>query len=1110
LQGTLQVTVQDELSAYGAGSPNVSNATVSVSDFLTGSNILTAVTGSSGILLFSNLASAYYSVAVSAPDHGSFSTTLLVNPNQTNDLTAFLPLNLVDYTWVVTPTSVADHYVFTLDTTFATEVPWPVVTLSPGAIDLCGLSGQTNQIDLTITNSGLITAQGLNLYFGTHPDWSIQPLASDLGDLAPLSSLVVPVVITRLGSGTSVPHNVAAQLSYHVATPTQTNTTIVPVYVFDANPLDCEPGSPTPPPVPITCTNCISGIEDTNSGGTAAWGVPGGGARTGGASGGSGGGAGPTISFPSYSFQTPQGALVQVKLRIEQSAVIARDAFSATLQLANNSGAVVTNLSVSLVVYDASNQVATSLFGIPPPQLTGLNAADGTGVLAVGASGNGTWTIIPATNAAPLAPTQFSVGGSFSYVVNGEPVTVPLFPVPITVLPTPILNVDYFLQHDVYSDDPFTPQIEPSIPFALGILVQNKGYGSANDFSITSAQPKVIQNSNDLVIAFSIIGSQVGTNQSVSPSLTLDFGDVGPQANAEGLWLMTSTLEGQFVSFAASFQHTDDLGNTNTSLINQVRIHELNHVVRLTVPTDDGLPDFLVNDTTNVDALPDIVYSSDGSTDPVTSITNAITSGAPSANNSNITLTASVPAGWVYLEVVDPGGGNYPIASVQRSDGTNLLVGPNVWQTPARIHMVPPKPNNLIHIFDYDSSGSYTITYGQQVTAPSVTTLAGVATNATSATLNALVNPNNAVTTVFFEWGATTNYGSTAYAPELTSLLNTPQDASAVLENLSPQTTYHYQAVALNSAGTSYGGDVTFTTPTLPPPVITNVGPFSIAVGQGLIFTNHASLSVVYTLGAGAPAGAILTTNGVFNWLPSCVEGTSTNLITIWATDLGSPSVSNSMSFLVTVGDCVQVGLGSTVVQGGQNGCVPVTLTSSLALTNLSFDLLANTNYLNDWSISSTNVAVGNTGVDSPAPGMFHFLMTAAPGHALTGPTILADLCFNALAGHSAFLPLTITNFQGTESNGVPAGNAAGQPGQVILVGIEPLLQAARGTNSAPVLLLYGKPGSNYQLQSVSSLGSTNWQPGPSTTMTNLLQVFAGLGGSNAPAAQFYRAVLLP
>ena len=98
LVGSLQVTVQDELSTYGAGSPNVSNATVTVSDFLTGSNLLTAVTVSSGILLFSNLTSAVYKVDVAAPDHGSFSTTLLVAPNQTNDVVAFLPLQLVDYT----------------------------------------------------------------------------------------------------------------------------------------------------------------------------------------------------------------------------------------------------------------------------------------------------------------------------------------------------------------------------------------------------------------------------------------------------------------------------------------------------------------------------------------------------------------------------------------------------------------------------------------------------------------------------------------------------------------------------------------------------------------------------------------------------------------------------------------------------------------------------------------------------------------------------------------------------------------------------------------------------------------------------------------------------
>jgi hypothetical protein len=39
LTGNLQVTVQDELSIYGAGQPNLAGATVTVSDFLTGTNV---------------------------------------------------------------------------------------------------------------------------------------------------------------------------------------------------------------------------------------------------------------------------------------------------------------------------------------------------------------------------------------------------------------------------------------------------------------------------------------------------------------------------------------------------------------------------------------------------------------------------------------------------------------------------------------------------------------------------------------------------------------------------------------------------------------------------------------------------------------------------------------------------------------------------------------------------------------------------------------------------------------------------------------------------------------------------------------------------------------
>lgn len=478
-------------------------------------------------------------------------------------------------------------------------------------------------------------------------------------------------------------------------------------------------------------------------------------------------GGGPGQISPPPTYGPPTGAIVDVKLEIDQNAIISRDGFNATLKLSNNSGVEITDLQVTISPQDADGEPAGEFFGIAPPKLVGLNAVDGTGSIPVGNSGTASWTIVPTTNAAPLAATKYAIGGTLAYMLNGQQVTIPLFPVPISVLPCPIFTVDYFLEHDVYSDDPFTPQVEPKVPAALGLLVQNKGHGTASDFSITTAQPKIIANSNDLIITFEIIGSQVGTNHSLVPSLTMDLGNIAPQATAQGLWFLTSTLEGSFVSYSASFKHRNDFGNVNTSLIDSVRIHEMNHLVRITSPIDDALADFLVNDSTNVDAMPGIVYSSDGTTFPVTSITNGLTFGAPSAVVSNITFTATVPTGFVYFEVVDPSGGNYSIASVTRSDGTPLLVGPNVWQTPARFHMVPRRLNNLIHIFDQDSTGSYTITFGSRAVGgnlpPTLTPIADqtVAVGSLLTVTNAATDSNVSPVPLVFSFGPGAPTGAT-------------------------------------------------------------------------------------------------------------------------------------------------------------------------------------------------------------------------------------------------------------------------------------------------------------------------------------------------------------
>src|SRR5438874_8807935 len=79
-----------------------------------------------------------------------------------------------------------------------------------------------------------------------------------------------------------------------------------------------------------------------------------------------------------------------------------------------------------------------------------------------------------------------------------------------------------------------------------------------------------------------------------------------------------------------------------------------------------------------------------------------------------------------------------------------------------------------------------------------------------SATLNGTVDPHGFSTSVHFEYGTTTSYG-TMTAPQ-TKTGNTYQNVSANISGLSASTTYHFRIVAMNSAGTVHGADRTFTT----------------------------------------------------------------------------------------------------------------------------------------------------------------------------------------------------------------------------------------------------------------------------------------------------------
>lgn len=94
---------------------------------------------------------------------------------------------------------------------------------------------------------------------------------------------------------------------------------------------------------------------------------------------------------------------------------------------------------------------------------------------------------------------------------------------------------------------------------------------------------------------------------------------------------------------------------------------------------------------------------------------------------------------------------------------------------------------------------------------PTVTTNAATNITSSSATFNGLVNPNGLNTTYSFEYGFTTSYGNTiSTGTELIGTSN--QNVTANVSGLIANTIYHYRLTATNSAGTTYGADIQFTT----------------------------------------------------------------------------------------------------------------------------------------------------------------------------------------------------------------------------------------------------------------------------------------------------------
>jgi hypothetical protein len=619
--------------------------------------------------------------------------------------------------------------------------------------------------------------------------------------------------------------------------------------------------------------------------------------------------AGPELHGFGGTLPPPAAVCAKVRLELSQDITLTRSAFRGTLVLENNSGGSLTDIQLTVDFRDGNNQSAASLFAVRGPTLSGLSGVDGSGTLANTATGSAEYLFIPTLDAAPTQPTGYYIGGTLRFKENGQTVTIQLLPGAITVLPEARLTLEYFQQRDVYSDDPFTPEIEPSEPFVLGLRARNGGAGIARNFRIASAQPRIIENEKGLDIDFKLIGARLD-NQPVDPSFTMNLGTIDPGASKTVLWDMASNLQGKFVDYRASFEHVDALGGKNLSLIEAVTVHELIHLVQDDRVGSDSLPDFLVNDSPDQQSLPDVLYLSTGLNEPVTLAGNPTVDSPATTNDLVVQLTATMSPGWSYLRLPNPGA-DFRLMSATRADGKSLRIGPNIWTTDRSFPSAQTGAvrEQLLHLLDHNSSGSYTLRF-----APTVAD-----TNAPASAVAAL--PTSSPSRFAVEWSGSDGAGESgiAFFDIFVSINGSPYTnwlarttlRSALFDGINGS------RYAFYSRATDLDGNVEVV-PTVPdaqttansantPPTLIPLADVTIDEGTQLnlranaIDTDLPRQTLSYAL-ISAPAGATIdSASGNIRWQTAEAQGGSVARFILTATDNGEPSLSATQSVQVTV-----------------------------------------------------------------------------------------------------------------------------------------------------------------------------------------------------------------
>jgi hypothetical protein len=419
------------------------------------------------------------------------------------------------------------------------------------------------------------------------------------------------------------------------------------------------------------------------------------------------------------SSQAQDTICAKVKIEIKQELTLERQAFDAEMKINNAlENASLTDIGVTLRVTDDTGVPVTitndpndlsAQFFMRVSAKENIQNVDGTGTVAPSSTATINWLIIPAPGAAGSTPfgKKYLVGATLTYKFGNEVHTLDVSPDVITVKPLPLLTLDYFLTQDVNADDPTTPAIEAIEPFTLGVRVKNTGMAVAKDLKIDSAQPKIIENEQGLLINFRLTGSYVD-DAPVQNTLLIDFGNIEAGKSKMGRWNMETTLAGTFTEFTAKFSHSDELGGALTSILQATNAHFLIRDVRVDLPGRDPIRDFLAKDGEDYK-----VFESEGLD---TDVIDRSTQATLSVQGGKYKLQFPATSGFVYARRPDPFNGHKVLGTVVRSDAKQLLPD-NVWLSKVK-NRNTKQWEYYVNFFDVNSSGSYNVEFQDSSTAP--------------------------------------------------------------------------------------------------------------------------------------------------------------------------------------------------------------------------------------------------------------------------------------------------------------------------------------------------------------------------------------------------------